>query len=176
MGAHQKLGIKADVHQRDTTYAFEMDNMEDNFYLLINSEQSKNYYTNNTPSHFHVGLNEFINFTDCQYECALVDFSCTTTNFDDKQSLAEVYICFNIASEQLIGGRMCSLVRYTTVKCGRFQMEKFVLPYYVPIKPLKTNMLEVYIKDADGKELSFLRSTTKCTFHFRRRKILWLTT
>ena len=152
-----------------------MDNMEDNFYLLINSEQSKNYFTNNTASHFHVSLNEFINFADCQYECALVDFSCTTTNFDDKQPLAEVYICFNIASEQLIGGRMCSLVRYTTVRRGRFQMEKFVLPYYVPIKPLKTNMLEVYIKDADGKELSFLRNTTKCTFHNRRRKTLWLT-
>ena len=94
-----------------------MDNMEDNFYLLINGEQSKNYYTNNNPSHFRVGLNEFISFTDCEYECALVDFSCTTTNFEDKQPLAKIYICFNIASEQLIGGRRCSLVRYMSQDC-----------------------------------------------------------
>ena len=30
-------------------------------------------------------------------------------------------------------------------------MEKFSPAYYLPVKPIETNMLEVYIRDADGK-------------------------
>ena len=116
----------------------------------------------------------WINFTDDAYECALVDFSCTTTNF--QSPLEEIYICLNIVSEQLIGGSRRRLVRRTTVKCARYQMEKFQLPFYVPIKPVASNMLEVYIKGADGKEISFLKNITTCTFHLRRKKKLSLTT
>ena len=52
-------------------------------------------------------------------------------------------------------------------------MEKFSPPYYLPVKPIKPNMLEVYIRDADGKEPSFLKKTTTCTFHFKKKS--WLT-
>ena len=52
-----------------------------------------------------------------------------------------------MTSEQLIGGSTDSLVRHTTVWQGHLKMEKFILPYYIPVKPIKTNILEVYIKD-----------------------------
>ena len=51
-------------------------------------------------------------------------------------------------------------------------MEKFILPYYIPVKPIKTNILEVYIKDENGKEVSFFKKATMCTFHFGKK--LWL--
>ena len=83
-----------------------------------------------------------------------------------------VFIYFNMTSEQLIGGSTDSLMRHTTVQRGRLKMEKFILPYYIPVKPIKTNILEVYIKDENGKEVSFLKKATTCTFHFRKK--LWL--
>ena len=55
-----------------------------------------------------------------------------------------------MTSEQPIGGSTDSLVRRTTVQRGHLEMEKFILPYYIPVKPIKTNILEVYIKDKNG--------------------------
>ena len=31
-------------------------------------------------------------------------------------------------------------------------MEKFSPPYYLPVKPIETNILEVYIRDVNGKD------------------------
>ena len=75
-------------------------------------------------------------------------------------------------SEQLIGGSTDSLVRHTTVQRSHLEMEKFILSYYIPVKPTKTNILQVYIKDENGKEVSFLKKAKMCTFHFRKK--LWL--
>ena len=83
-----------------------------------------------------------------------------------------VFIYFNMTSEQPIGGSTDSLMRHTTVQHGHLEMEKFILPYYIPVKPIKTNILEVYIKDENGKEVSFLKKAMTCTFHFRKK--LWL--
>ena len=99
-----------------------------------------------------------------------MDFTCSTTKFETPAK--NVFIYFNMTSEQLIGGSTDSLVRDTTVRCGRLKMEKFILPYYIPVKPIKTNILEVYIKDENGKEVSFLKKAMMCTFHFRKK--LWL--
>ena len=77
-----------------------------------------------------------------------------------------------MTSEQPIGGSTDSLVRHTTVRSGCLKMEKFILLYYIPVKPIKTNILEVYIKDENGKEVSFLKKAMMCTFHFRKK--LWL--
>ena len=71
--------------------------------------------------------------------------------------------------EQPIGG---SIDKQHSTARGHLEMEKFTLPYCIPVKPIKTNILEVYIKDKNGKEVSFLRKTTMCTFHFRKK--LWL--
>ena len=84
----------------------------------------------------------------------------------------KVYSCTLMTSEQPIGGSTDSLMRHTTVQRCRLEMEKFILPYYIPVKPIKTNILEVCIKDENGKEVSFLKKATTCTFHFRNK--LWL--
>ena len=99
-----------------------------------------------------------------------MDFTCSTTKFETPAK--SVFIYFNMTSEQLIGGSTDSLMRHTTVRRGCLEMEKFILPYYIPVKLIKTNILEVYIKDENGKEVSFLKKTTTCTFHFRKK--LWL--
>ena len=54
--------------------------MEDQFYITVNNEHSKKYFPRNAPSRFQVFLDQTIIFNG--YECALVDFMCTTENFD----------------------------------------------------------------------------------------------
>ena len=81
----------------------------------------------------------------------------------------DIYIYFNVCTEQPIGGNKDCLVRSILVHKGQCQMEKFTYPYYMNVKPMNTSLLEVYIKDSKGKDVSFLTETTMCTFHFRRR-------
>ena len=145
--------------------------MEDDMYIVVSNQHSKHYFPNNSPSHFRVCLDQYIDFKHV-HKCAMVDFACTTANFETP--LQPIYIYFNLVSEQLIGGSRNSLVRYTTVRHGQLQMEKFSPPYYLPVKPIEINLLEVYIRDGDGKEPSFLKKMTTCTFHFRKKS--WLTT
>ena len=84
-------------------------------YIVVSNQHSKHYFPNNSPSHFQVCLDQYIDFKNA-HECALVDFTCTTANFE--MPLQPIYIYFNLVSEQLIGGSRNSLVRYTTVRCG----------------------------------------------------------
>ena len=138
-------------------------------YIFISSKHSKDYFPNNRPSHFRVCLEHYIDF-EHPNECALMDFTFSTTKFETPAK--SVFIYFNMTSEQPIGGSTDSLMRHTTVRRGCLEMEKFILPYYIPVKSIKTNILEVYIKDENGKEVSFFKKATTCTFHFRKK--LWL--
>ena len=86
--------------------------MEDEKYIVISSKQSKDYFPNNHPSHFQVCLQHYIDF-EGPYECALIDFTCSTTKFETPAK--RVFIYFNMTSEQPIGGSTVSLMRHTTV-------------------------------------------------------------
>ena len=133
--------------------------MEHEKYIVISSKHSKDYFPDNHPSHFLVCLEHYIDFND-PYECALVDFTCSTTKFETPAKSEFIY--FNMTSEQPIGGR-------TTVQRGHLEMEKFILPYYIPVKPIKTNILEMYVKDENGEEVSFFKKA--CTHvHFTLEK------
>ena len=139
--------------------------MEDLF-ITINNANSEKYFTNNTPYNFQVCLDNQLDLDD-NYECALVDFTCKTGKIDSR--FQHIFIYFNMVEEQPVGSGRDSLIRHTIVQGSKLQMEKFKLPYYMSVKQLKTNILEVYIKDEDGEEASFLKQTTTCTFHFRKK-------
>ena len=111
--------------------------MEHEKYIVISSKHSKDYFPNNRPSHFQVCLEHYIDF-EHPYECALMDFTCSTTKFETPAK--SVFIYFNMTSEQPTGGSTDSLMRHTTVRHGRLEMEKFILPYYIPVKPIKTKI------------------------------------
>ena len=120
--------------------------MEEDFYCLLSNTKSADIFEDNSAHHFRVALPQYLQFTRGIYECALMDFSCTTQNFPDKVPMREIYICVNITSEPITGGdHECNLLRYTTVKRARFQMETFSVPYYIRVKPMRTNILELYI-------------------------------
>ena len=93
--------------------------------------------------------------------------------FPNKMPLAEIYICLNITAEPITGSDVeCNLLRYVVVKWGRFQNLTFSVPYYVGVKPMKVSVLEVYIKDESGAEVSFLEGKTTCVLHFRRKNCI----
>ena len=141
--------------------------MKDEFYFTLNNKTSECYFSDNSANNFWLCLEHALKFYD-EYECALVDFSCTTEYFDT--TTKEILIHFNLCGEQLLGDTWSNLVRCTVVHRGKYQIQKFIHPYYVDVRPLNTNLFEVSIKDEDGKSTSFLTNVTTCTFHFRKKK------
>ena len=140
--------------------------MREEFYLTFNNKTSECYFSDNSANNFHICLEQKLNFYD-QYECALVDFSCTTEYFNT--TTKEISIHFNLCKQQLVGDTQDYLIRFTVVNRRRYQMEKFNHPYYMDVRQIKTNFFHVYIKDENGKSASFLNNVTTCTFHFRKK-------
>ena len=99
--------------------------MEHEKYIVISNKHSKDYFPNNHPSHFKVCLEHYIDF-EGPYECALMDFTCSTTKFETPAN--SVFTYFNMTSEQPISGSTDSLMRHTTAQRGCLKMEKFILP------------------------------------------------
>ena len=77
-----------------------------------------------------------------------------------------------MTSEQPVGGSTDSLMRHTTVRCGRLKMEKIYTTLLHSSKANQTKHIEGVLKDENGKEVSFLKKAMTCTFHFRMK--LWL--
>lgn len=141
----------------------------DGFFITISSNNTPKSTTKNAPYRFQVCLDQPL-MLDNNMECALLDLTCSTAKEGPK--FKQVYIYFNFVTEQPVGGTREGLLRHTIVTANRLQMETFNPPYYIPAKQLKTDVLEVHIKDENGEDASFLNKTTTCTFHFRRKP--WL--
>ena len=75
----------------------------------------------------------------------------------------DIYIHFDICRKQLAGNTRDNLVRHTVVHGGKCQMEKFIHPYYMDVRPMNTNLFEICIKDRNGKNVSFLTDITEKT-------------
>ena len=154
------------------------DNMQrlTHFYLVVNSTQSLSQCDYNTGCHFTVKFDDFLNFTSADYEVALVDFSYCVDDLEMRQLWKPLFIYLDIVEPQSVLGLQERLLRYTCVKRGKFLMEKFEHPYYVPVSKIRTDEMTFSIKNPlTGRHATSLDSTTTCTLHFRKRKTLWLT-
>ena len=107
---------------------------------------------------------------DKSYQCTLLDFTCSTEMFGTAPE--DINIHFNMCREQLVGDTRDNLVRHTVVQRGKCQMEKFIHPYYVDVRPMNTNLSEIWIKDRNGKNVSFLTDITTRNLICRKTKLL----
>ena len=147
-----------------------MDSTPNSFYLIVDSGQSLDLFPDNTGSDFYVYMAEYLDFSDYTYDCALVDFSCTSKAFEYGKCLRPIQLCLDLVEYQSVCGIKEQLLRSTTVSNEKYQAEKFPIAYYIPVRQLRANSLHIWIKDGESHEVaSFLHETTTCTLHFRRR-------
>ena len=143
-----------------------MSSRQGDLFMTVSNKDCKDLHPSNTASHFKVCLDDYMDFTDTHSSCALLDISLTTQGVGNQGR--DIYICTNVVSEQRVGNRKESLLRLTSVRRDKYQRETFVYPYYIPLKPIRGNTLEIYIRGDDGEMVSFLKGTTTCTLHFRK--------
>lgn len=134
-------------------------------FFTISNEDSKNIFLDNTPSNFKVLLDRHYDLTQ-GYKCALLDFTCYTGQCDEV--LKKIYIFFNIIQEEVAQGGKHNLIKGLVVRKLKLNMQDFCSHTYRVVKPMRTNVLEVLIRDEDGEIASFLKRKTTCTFHIKK--------
>ena len=146
------------------------------FYLVVSSQQSLSICDYNTGCFFTVKLDDFIDFRDHDYEVALVDMSFCVEDAEMRQMWKPLFINLDIVEPTNVLGTLQRLLRYTCVKRGKFLMEKFDHPYYVPVSKIRTDEMTFSIKNVDtGLDATSLDNKTICTLHFRKKRSIWLT-
>ena len=134
-------------------------------FMTITNKDCKDLYEENTSSRFKVCLEKYQDWSETHRTCALLAISCTTQNVGNQSR--DIYICCNLVTEQRVGKTKECLLRRCLMRRDKYQFEEFTYPYYIPLKPLRGNYLEIYIKGDDGEEVSFLKGLTTCTLHLK---------
>ena len=165
LGTRGQFGINRKVHPTGQLHS-RMSSRQQDVFMTVTNKDCKDLYVENTASHFRVCLDEYVDWTDTHTSCALLGISCTTQDVGNQSR--DIYICCNLVTEQRVGKMKQSLLRRCLVRRDKYQFEEFAHPYYIPLKSIRGNYLEIYIKGDDGEAVSFLKGLTTCTLHFRK--------
>lgn len=144
--------------------------MENNFYVSLSSDQSIEYFPNNSATRFQVELDQPIDLRD-NYECALIDLTCDVKNYNQRTA-GLVYILSNVSTQQRIGETRLPVLRQCMLMKTRYQQLCFNPPYYIDARLCNVTTVEIYIKQSNFNETDILQGITTCTLHFRKKR--WL--
>ena len=173
MGTRGKSGLETNLIA-DDTMSTDIDNIVDK-YVIVTSQQNLEYFPSNEANSFRCIIPMGDVLTGGDYECALVDFACSTIPFKGKP-LKQIAINFDAVEHSHVNGKSRQTVRMITVKSNHFQMRTLVQPLYIRVSPLTDSTFQISIYDLLTDTLaSFLKDMTTCTFHFRKshNQLLW---
>ncbi|KAJ8311522.1 hypothetical protein KUTeg_010877 [Tegillarca granosa] len=131
-------------------------------YILIDSEDSRAYFPQNTVAAFRVVLDTRLDFKG-QWYVGLCEVHCTNVT-----SSGEIYICTNICGETLLAGKKEQLLRRIVVEKDKDISTVFTAPFYLPLTTSTWQDIEIYIKDKQGHLSTLIGGKVSLTLHIRR--------
>ena len=132
--------------------------------MVLSSNDSSDYFENNTPANFMVQLNRQLQF-DGYWVVALTEFS---TNSWTSDKTSDVYVCCDVCQESFFGTKELPLLRRVFLGSVKENNTVYTTPYYVPMKVGQMQQIRVYITDRDGNLVSFLDGPVNVTLHFKK--------
>ena len=139
--------------------------MDKSFFVTLSS--ANNGVHHNTNSHFKVELDQPLNIQS-DYEVALMDITLNTGNYEVKED-GMIFVTSNVCEEQHFNNTRIPLLRYFYAARSRLYQYEFHVPHYKPVKHGIMGTIEIIIIGKEGRSTSFIRDTTYCTLHFRKR-------
>ena len=144
-----------------------------NHFLYLSSDDSKTYYPNNTPSNFYIKILNPMVFRSMRV-CGLVSFqyidSFSPSSLPTQSSHMNMYICSNMCQHSFVNDSTLPVLTRIKIDISNDSKVKEVPifnPLYVSIVEYFTNDIHIYIKDDDGKDISFLGGPSKFTLHLK---------
>lgn len=136
--------------------------------MIIHSDGSKKYFSQNSSNHFHSYLQAPLTLNGT-WKVALVDIVLNPTGSKTKQNL---YIHSDVCGESIVDGQNQNLLRMVrALKVGNWS-QTFDSPYYVPVRKSDIRDLEINIKTGKGDLASFVKGRVTITLHFKQYPFL----
>ena len=131
-------------------------------YVILSSDNSKDYFPNNSPASFRSHLNIPL-ILNGMWRVAIVEANISTTISKTEALLVHSNIC----DDSIVNGYSKPLLRrLMSVDPGNWSI---ILdsPHYVPIKVSEIYNIDIFITDDQGDNVSFLDQSSTITLHFK---------
>jgi len=130
----------------------------DGVYLYLSSDDSKQYFPNNKTDDFTVKLPENYKLPGC-WEVAL-----TEIHYPEVTPEGHVLsVLSDICEESVSGGGKAPVLR----KIYKVS-EVWNQLYYVPVRSKEIDSIRIFIKESQGRGVSFANGTLHCALHIRK--------
>ena len=129
-----------------------------NFYIHLQSGDSRAYFPGNKASHFTTKLPETLHL-EGHWKVALCGIF--------MRNHTKMAVCGDMCGETIVGEKRLPLLRITDAK--KKNSLSFNPAYYMPVRVQEMDRISIEINTADtGEEMEFpTNGTTSCTLHFK---------
>ena len=132
-------------------------------YVYANSNDCLEFFPDNKPSHFHIKLPLAISSKKYS-KCALIELSFPSLM---KSHVENIYVLTNFIVESYVGYRKLPVIYRTLIGSQNTYDLISGRQYYVKLKNIETDILEVQLIDGSTlNEIELLPGSIHCTFHF----------
>ena len=143
--------------------------MDNQFYVHLQSDESLNYYTGNTPGNFTCILPQTVHLEGRWY-VGLVEFEYTHKITKQPYPL-HLVVSANVCRDSIVGSKRCQLLRYIPIskKSGQRIFERLGPVHYYLVNKQTLDRVEISI-NAPGYLIDQVLSDqpVRCTLHFTK--------
>lgn len=131
--------------------------------LYLTSNDSNVCFSDNKPWRFKIHLNSPLVFHG-KWEVALLEFVAHGSKATNKN----LDIFCNICEESIVKGEKRHILRRITFDCNRQWNACFYTPIYLNLILKEMCEFEIYIKDLNDRDATFLKEPVLLTLHFKK--------
>ena len=133
-------------------------------YVYAASSDCLDFFPENKPSHFYIKL-PFSVSSELYSKCAITELS--FPSLTEKSEIENVYVITNFVVQSYVGYRQLPVMYRTFLGKENTYTFSTGRPYYVKLKNIETDVLEVQIIDGTSfDEIDVSLGSIHCTFHF----------
>jgi hypothetical protein len=139
------------------------------YYLYLNSNDSRSFYPENDPSDFRIRLPKPLNLKG-DWECALLNIS-FWPDFHTSEKPKEIYICLEEIANSYAMDNLYPILRRISIPENLITKINLIYPQvdFVPVTQSVLQSIRLYIMDNKGLTPSFMIKDLYCTLLLRRK-------
>ena len=149
--------------------------MNREFYMIVQSNDSLEYYPNNSPVDFRIHLKKSLNLKG-NWMVSLTDIDYLITQ-ENRPATRSFWVYLNVCQSTVVGDTSLPLLRRVPIVASSVDTDtqkEFLLEQFIPVIPNhETDLLHIYIYGDHHTAIS-LDFPVLCTLHFKQVSPPWV--